>query len=169
MPHVATKLTKPVLPLLSVVQGVRHLLKERLHLVLPTLSAGMHQVQPQDVGLQSVGNAEGLVGQPAEETLIDVVPEVLQCGEVRAVNALEDVLHNAIHLQKDMSTDNLLSRVPSPTHGTVTPIESAVTAAATVGQQSKLLRNTTKTWSKVRLGGGEGGGGGGGGGGGSRQ
>ena len=57
-----TKLTEPVLPLFLVVQGVGLILKEGLHLILPTLPAGMYQIQPQNVVLNSVRSVQGLVG-----------------------------------------------------------------------------------------------------------
>ncbi len=80
---------------------VRHLLKEVSHHVLFPLTTGVHQEQTKEVGLQPINSHQRVMGQATEETLVQIDPKCLQRVEVRAIDALHQVLHNTVHLNTE--------------------------------------------------------------------
>ena len=74
---------------------------------MPSLSRGIDQKEPEDVGLQSVHSGQGIMSQSTEEALIQVHPKRLQASKVRAVHTQDDVIHYAIHLKQKKVGVNL--------------------------------------------------------------
>lgn len=118
----ASKFTKPFLPFLFILQSICHLLKEISDYILLSLPCGIYEVEPQDISFQSVHSSEGVMGKSAEETFVQIHPEVLQVGEVRTTDTLHYIIHNAIHLGKWASLNTIPSQGHSPHYLTLNPL-----------------------------------------------